>query len=106
MVVAEVAGLGRASTGPGDLVPSLGQVDAGPAAERVDVDHGEPVAELVEGDLIAGGARQADVRCCAPRKVIGGAVVPRHGQVLGELGEVGHGLPFIVEVIFAALPSG
>ena len=88
-MVAEVAGLCRASAGAGDRIPPVGKVDAGAAGEGVEVDDRAAGAESREVEPAAVGGRQGERRHRQTGQVVGGTVVLGARQVGGEGGVVG-----------------
>lgn len=90
MVVAEVARLGGAAAGARDRVPAFGQINAGPAGQRVEINDGPSGAERREAYLLAVTGRQRQVRNGGAGKMVGGPVIVWHGQVVRQSRVVGH----------------
>ncbi|EYT83097.1 hypothetical protein CF54_09550 [Streptomyces sp. Tu 6176] len=90
VVVTEAACLDGAATGAGDGVPALGQIGAGAARQRVDVEHRAPRPQRVEADGGAVGGTEFQPGHPRPAQMGGSAVVLGNGQSGRQARVVGH----------------
>ena len=84
-VIAESAGLRRATTGAGDGIPALGQGLAGHARTRVAVNDRTPWAERCKVHVVSPGLAEDDRRQYHPYEMIAGPIVDGMDKIFWKL---------------------
>lgn len=92
VVVPEVTGLRRTASSAWDGIPPLGQIDARPSCQGVEIDRRAARSEVAEANLLATAHRKGDVRHRLTWQMVGRAVVLGDRQVFRELGAVIQGV--------------